>query len=106
MDVSAPSLDQARQRLSLRGSHADLLQFDEMDDRLPLENGSVDYVHCSSVLHDVPDPVRVMSEFRCILRPGGRVRLMIYNYDSVWLHLFAPLSPLCEAAGGCGTIAQ
>ena len=89
IDVSAPSLEQARRRLALHGGRADLLLIDENDTRLPLQDESVDHVHCSGVLHHVPDPVRVLREFRRVLRPDGRVRLMIYNYDSVWLHLFA-----------------
>ena len=89
MDVSAPSLDQARQRLALHNGRADYFKIEEDDTRLPLAEASVDYVHCSGVLHHVPDPVRVLREFRRVLRPNGQVRLMIYNYDSVWLHLYA-----------------
>jgi SAM-dependent methyltransferase len=89
LDVSSTSLDQARSRLQLHGVQPDLRQIDERDAALPLPTASVDHIHCSGVLHHVPDPVMVLREFRRILRPGGRVRLMVYNYDSVWLHLFA-----------------
>jgi ubiquinone/menaquinone biosynthesis C-methylase UbiE len=89
VDVSPTSLDQARQRLALHGAAAELHHIDERDEQLPLETASIDYIHCSGVLHHVPDPVRVLQELRRVLRPGGRMRLMIYNYDSVWLHLFA-----------------
>jgi len=29
-----------------------------------------------------------MREFRRILRPGGVAQIMVYNYDSVWTHLY------------------
>jgi SAM-dependent methyltransferase len=89
LDVSPTSLHQARERLKLHGAEADLRHIDEQDIRLPLETASIDYIHCSGVLHHVPDPVKVLRELRRVLRPGGRMRLMVYNYDSVWLHLFA-----------------
>ena len=34
------------------------------------------------------DPDGVLREFHRILRPGGFARLMVYNYDSIWLHLY------------------
>ena len=94
MDVSAPSLEQARDRLALHqskqgGGEARFIRIDENDTRLPLDSVSIDHIHCSGVLHHVPDPQQVLHEFNRILRPGGSIRLMIYNYDSVWLHLFA-----------------
>jgi SAM-dependent methyltransferase len=89
MDVSRTSLDQARERLALHDAKAMICPIDERDARLPLESASVDYIHCSGVLHHVPDPVGVLRELRRLLRPDGRMRLMIYNYDSIWLHLFA-----------------
>src|SRR5581483_2654463 len=34
------------------------------------------------------DPGRVLAEFRRVLRPGGTANVMVYNYDSLWLHLY------------------
>lgn len=88
MDVSSTSLEEARARLELHGATADLLQIFGQDKPLPLEDGSVDYVHCSGVLMLVPDPVKLLREFRRILRPGGEFRIMVYNRDSLWFHLY------------------
>jgi len=87
VDVSPVSLEQARKRLDLHNYSAELICINENDTTLPLENESVDYIHSSGVLHHVPDPTRVFGEFKRILRPGGEVRVMVYNYDSLWLHL-------------------
>ena len=88
MDVSSSSLAQARERVALHGIEARLMKIDEVATTLPLESGSIDYVHSSGVLHHVPDPLAVMREFKRILAPGGAVRVMVYNYDSLWMHLY------------------
>jgi SAM-dependent methyltransferase len=89
IDVSPASLEEAGERLALHGAHPTLIHVAENAPRLPLDDASVDYVHCSGVLHHVPQPERVLAEFRRLLRPSGRARIMVYNYESVWLHLFA-----------------
>jgi ubiquinone/menaquinone biosynthesis C-methylase UbiE len=88
MDVSPTSLSETERRLGLLGIHAELIQIMETDRRITLPDASVDYVHSSGVLHHVPDPLMVLREFRRVLRPGGRVRVMVYNYESLLLHLY------------------
>ncbi len=87
MDVSPASLAEARHRLGLHGAEAEWMAIREADPILPLADGSVDLIHCSGVLHHVPDPVGVLREFRRILAPGGVIQVMVYNRDSVFLHL-------------------
>jgi SAM-dependent methyltransferase len=89
MDVSAASLHEAEERLTFHGAQPELVRISERTTRLPLPDASVDYVHCSGVLHHVPDPVGVLCELRRVLRPGGQGRIMVYNYDSIWLNLYA-----------------
>jgi SAM-dependent methyltransferase len=89
MDVSPASLREAEERLALHGAQPDMVSISEGTARLPLPDASVDYVHCSGVLHHVPDPVDVLKELRRVLRPDGEARIMVYNYESIWLHLHA-----------------
>ena len=42
-------------------------------ERVPLDDGSVDAVWISTVIHHVPDLTRAARELRRVLRPGGRV---------------------------------
>ncbi len=88
MDVSGPSLAEGESRLRLHGFQAELVKINERDDRIPLSDESIDYLHCSGVLMTVADPLRTLGEFRRILRKGAKSRLMVYNYDSIWLHLY------------------
>jgi SAM-dependent methyltransferase len=89
MDVSAASLSEAGDRLALHRAQPELVRITENTGRLPLPDASIDYVHCSGVLHHVPDPIAVLREFRRVLRSAGQGRIMVYNYESVWLHLYA-----------------
>jgi SAM-dependent methyltransferase len=88
MDISARSLAEARSRLSLHGIAAELVHIDESHNRLPLADGSVDYIHSSGVVHHAEDPALVLHEFRRVLSPRGTCRIMVYNYNSLWLHLY------------------
>lgn len=88
MDVSPSSLKQAEARLSLHGGTAEFVLLRPRDPRLPLPDESVDYIHCSGVLHHVPNPDYVLTEFFRVLKSGGECRIMVYNYFSIWMHLY------------------
>ena len=101
-DVSGPSLNEASERLALHGFQAKLFQLGAETVRLPLASASVDLIHCSGVLHHVPCPQDVLTEFRRLLKPGGVIQLMTYNYFSVWMHLYAAYSCRFETHEGKG----
>ena len=88
-DVSKTALAKARQRLALHGKTAEFLEIDELTNRLPLPDASVDYIHTSGVLHHCADLSAALSELHRVLKPDGELAVMVYNYDSVWLHLHA-----------------
>jgi SAM-dependent methyltransferase len=87
-DVSAPSLAEARSRARLHGGDVELVKLSESEPVLPFGDGEFDYVHCSGMLMCTKNPVGVLSEFYRVLKPTGYARLMVYNYDSIWLHLY------------------
>lgn len=88
MDVSRSSICEARARLALHRAACEFIQLDSHSSHLPLDAASVDYVHSSGVLHHLEDAGTVLREFRRVLRSNGSARIMVYNYDSVWMHLF------------------
>jgi ubiquinone/menaquinone biosynthesis C-methylase UbiE len=87
-DVSAPSLEEARSRLELHGADLELIKLFESNAALPFADGEFDYIHCSGVLMCTKEPDRILCEFNRVLKPRGYARLMVYNYDSIWLHLY------------------
>jgi ubiquinone/menaquinone biosynthesis C-methylase UbiE len=32
--------------------------------------------------------MRILSELNRVLKPGGTMNIMVYNYDSIWLHFY------------------
>jgi SAM-dependent methyltransferase len=91
IDVSPKALDLTRRRLNLHGidlQRVDLILSSDASTSVPLETASVDYFQSSGVLHHTSHPDALLKELRRVLRPGGDARVMVYNYDSVWLHLY------------------
>ena len=88
MDISPVSLREAGERLKLHRRPVELIQVKEGDTRLPLEDESVDYVHSSGVLHHMTNMEPILGEFRRVMKPDAKCRIMVYNYDSIFLHLY------------------
>jgi SAM-dependent methyltransferase len=61
-----------------------------VDDQLPFADASFDYIHSSGVLHHVSNLEGVLLELKRVLRPGGKIRLMVYNEESIWHNLYVP----------------
>ena len=85
-DVSSASLAEARDRLALHGIEAELTEL-KPGAALPFESGTFDHVHASGVLHHLPDPEAALCELRRVLRPSGTASVMVYNRNSIWMHL-------------------
>jgi SAM-dependent methyltransferase len=88
-DVSRTALAKARERLTLHGKTAEFIEIDEGTNALPLSSGSVDYIHASGVLHHCANLDAALSELHRVLKPDGELAVMVYNYNSIWLHLHA-----------------
>ena len=88
MDVSTTSLLEARNRLDLHEISCEFIKLDPESSYIPIDSNAIDYIHCSGVLMVLPRPKETLLEFYRILKPGGKCRLMVYNHDSIWLHLY------------------
>jgi SAM-dependent methyltransferase len=81
VDISSTSLDQARQRCELAGYHPDLRPADA--ENLPFPDNSFDIVYSYGVMHHSPDTARCIREAWRVLKPGGKVRIMVYHHPSL-----------------------
>ncbi|MEN8237420.1 MAG: methyltransferase domain-containing protein, partial [Pseudomonadota bacterium] len=45
-------------------------------------------IHSSGVLHHTENPMKILKEFRRIIKPDGTIQIMVYNYESIWVHLY------------------
>lgn len=97
-DVSSTSLSEAYHRLKLHGREADFIDLSTYGSLIPLPDHSVDIIHTSGVLHHIVNPLPILQEFKRILKPQGSLQLMVYNYESIWVHLYVAY----EIMIGCG----
>ena len=87
-DVSDTSIEQSKNRLKLHNKKIDILLLDPELHQIPLEDNSVDSIHSSGVLHHMINPINTLKEFRRIIKPNGTCQIMVYNYESIWVHLY------------------
>jgi ubiquinone/menaquinone biosynthesis C-methylase UbiE len=85
LDYNPRMIDAARRRLARLGVPARLLCGDAH--ALPFADGSFDTVVNTDAFTLYQDPQKAMFEFHRVLKPGGRLVLMEYNYprDRNWL---------------------
>lgn len=90
-DISEKALGLAASRVALHGidpGRYRLLRISESQSELPLEDESVDYLNCGGVIQHTTAPELVLQELARVLRPGGCGRIMVYNRDSLYFHLY------------------
>lgn len=80
IDLTERAVDNVRQRLDMEGLEARLQVADA--ERLPFDDGSFDVVYSWGVLHHTPRPDVAMAEAQRVLRPGGRLCVMVYARHS------------------------
>jgi SAM-dependent methyltransferase len=88
VDLSPTSIAESRARLALHGIAAETLVLSDPTAALPFADHTFDHVHCSGVLHHVADPLFTLRELKRVLKPAGTMNVMVYNYESLWLHLY------------------
>lgn len=76
VDLTEHSIELVRRRLDLEGLDAALRAADA--ERLPFPDASFDVVYSWGVLHHTPDSDRAIREAVRVLRPGGRLCVMLY----------------------------
>jgi len=90
VDVSDTAIRLARHRLSLHGiteERVGIVRCSDAEAGLPFEDASFDFVSSQGVLHHTSEPEAILRELHRVLRPGGTGSIMVYNRDSVWMHL-------------------
>lgn len=85
VDLSDSAVMLARQRFGAEGLAGEILQASILD--IPVADESQDLVYSNGVIHHVPDTQRAVDEMWRVLRPGGRVVVMVYHRASLnyWL---------------------
>jgi ubiquinone/menaquinone biosynthesis C-methylase UbiE len=81
VDLSAASLDRARQRCEAAGFNPDLRIADA--EQLPFAGDYFDVVYSYGVMHHSPNTQQCVREALRVLKPGGRAKIMVYHHPSL-----------------------
>ncbi len=81
VDLTAAAVERTRARCEFAGYEADVVQADA--ENLPFPADSFDIVYSYGVLHHSPDTQRCIREVFRVLKPGGRIRVMLYHQPSL-----------------------
>ena len=88
IDLTPTAVEMTRRRLELHDLDATVLEADA--ESLPFADASFDFVWSWGVIHHSRDTDRVVAEIARVLRPGGRLALMVYHRNSItfWFNYF------------------
>jgi ubiquinone/menaquinone biosynthesis C-methylase UbiE len=86
VDLTPTAAQLTTKRLALAGLEADVREADA--ESLPYDDASFEFVWSWGVVHHSEHTDRVLAEIGRVLRPGGRVALMVYHRMSMtyWLN--------------------
>jgi SAM-dependent methyltransferase len=86
VDLTPTAVELTKRRLELAELDADVREADA--ESLPFADKSFDFVWSWGVVHHSENTARVLGEIARVLRPGGRVALMVYHRTSLtfWLN--------------------
>lgn len=81
VDLTPTAVELTRRRLALAGLEADVREADA--EALPFGDASFDFIWSWGVVHHSESTDRVLAEIARVLRPGGRLALMVYHRSSI-----------------------
>jgi len=89
VDLTSRSIELVKKRFALEHLSVDARVSDA--EHLPFDDGSFDVVYSFGVLHHTPNTQQAIEEVYRVLKPGGRIIIMLYHKRSVHVWLGAPL---------------
>ncbi len=80
LDLSSGHLQHAKTNFSLRGLPGEFQHGD--GENIPFEDNTFDLVYSNGVIHHTPNTASVVAEMHRVLKPGGRIIIMVYAENS------------------------
>lgn len=84
VDLIEAHLESARKRWAALAGRVEFRVADAF--ALPFDDASFDLVVCRHMLQAVPRPADAMAEMVRVLRPGGRIHLLVEDYGMIHMH--------------------
>lgn len=83
IDLTPEAIENVRQRLAVYNLHATDLQVADAE-QLPYADNTFDLVYSWGVIHHSPDTEKCLAEIVRVTKPGGTIKIMIYNRHSLF----------------------
>jgi ubiquinone/menaquinone biosynthesis C-methylase UbiE len=96
VDITDKAVELTKARLGVERLSADVKQADA--ENLPFDDEYFDFVVSFGVLHHTPDTASAVAEAYRVLKPGGRVLLMLYHRNSFAYQLLFRVKRLLQPA--------
>jgi ubiquinone/menaquinone biosynthesis C-methylase UbiE len=100
VDLTDWAVETTRARLEAFGLEGNVLQADA--ERLPFDDASFDLVFSWGVIHHTTDLHQALRELVRVLRPGGRLVLMLYHRHSLFFAVYRGFARFLPAARALG----
>lgn len=84
VDLTHEALQNLRHRIEVYGLAAPERIEAADAESLPFASNTFDLGYSFGVLHHTPDTVRALGELVRVVKPGGEIKVMLYNRHSVW----------------------
>jgi SAM-dependent methyltransferase len=86
IDLNPVAVAQTKRRFEAFGLEGTIQEVDA--ESLPFPDNSFDFVYSWGVIHHTPGIKRAVEEISRVLKPGGKVGLMLYNRESLLYQYF------------------
>jgi ubiquinone/menaquinone biosynthesis C-methylase UbiE len=99
IDISMKAIDLLKHKIKLHEVEDDkykIIHASDTSPSIPLESESVDYIHSQGVLHHTSNPKEILEEFYRILKSNSKARIMVYNYNSLFVHQYVAYFRMIE----------
>lgn len=83
IDLTQEAIENTQRRLSLEQLEAHYLSVADAE-QLPFETNFFDLVYSWGVIHHSPDPFVCLSQMIRVTKPGGTLKIMVYNRHSLF----------------------
>jgi ubiquinone/menaquinone biosynthesis C-methylase UbiE len=83
IDLTEEAICHVQHRLNLYGLAAHEIRVGDAE-QLPYENNTFDLVYSWGVIHHSPDTPKCLQEIVRVTKPGGTIKIMIYNRNSLF----------------------
>lgn len=86
IDLTSTAVNYTKQRFQIFGLKGNILQMDGQ--AMGFKDACFDFIWSWGVIHHSEKPERIISEAYRVLKPGGKIGVMVYNRKSIYFWIY------------------